>query len=48
MVSKTLGYGKRYDNVMSGDIVMVPAGYVDYPAVKYRLINRIYLLFCSG
>ena len=45
MVSKTVGYGKRYNDAKPGDIVMVPAGDIDYLAVKSGLANRNYLLF---
>ena len=45
MISKTLGYGKNYNNAKPGDTVMSPVGDFDHLSVKYGLVNCNYLLF---
>ena len=45
MVLNSLGYSKKYDDAIPGNIVIVPTGVVKHPTVKCRFFNRNYLLF---
>ena len=39
MISKSLGYGKNYDDAMIGNVIMTTVGEVVHPAVKFGLVN---------